>query len=416
MSANGDENGHGGIIQARIHHDIQTPLAESRNDTRSNASFTPPLHTAGRYIVDANGERYKLASVNWYGASDVDFVPGGLDFRHRDDLAATIKAMGFNSVRFPYSDQMVLENPIVPVKLISANLDLLDGYELAYDNTLQWEHDQQGPRALDVFKACVDSLTDAGLTVIINDHITNAQWCDGKNLCDSSWKNSHFGPICKVKQTTESWIENWKTIMRPHINNPLVIGADLRNEPRGLWGTMTWDMFASACEKASEALLKLNPDWLMFVEGVSSANDCSGARLRPIQLSIPDRVVYSSHIYSWSGWGSLGKTYGRRPYESFARDMDKNWGYLLASNTAPVWAGEFGAPDHAQGHDRHYWDNLMRYLLDWDVDFGYWALNPRKPNLERESYGLLEDDWETPIAGDYRLVDMHKLMKGREKE
>lgn len=403
-------------VQAQIHINSQIPLCESRNDIGSNASFTPPLRTAGRHIVDANGQRYKLASVNWYGASDVDFVPGGLDFRHRDGIAATIKAMGFNSVRFPYSDQMVLENPIIPVELISANLDLLDAYDLKYDNTSRRKDELQGPRALDVFKACVDSLTDAGLTVIINDHITNAHWCDGKNLCDSSWKNSHLGPICKIKQTTESWIENWKTVMTPHINNPLVIGADLRNEPRGLWGTMTWDMFATACEKASEALLELNPNWLMFVEGVSSANDCSGARLRPVQLSIPDRVVYSSHIYSWSGWGSLGKTYGKRPYESFARDMDKNWGYLLASNTAPVWAGEFGAPDHAKGEDRHYWNNLMKYLLEWDVDFGYWALNPRKPNFERESYGLLEDDWETPIADDYRLADMRKLMKGRGKE
>jgi hypothetical protein len=133
--------------------------------------FAPPLRTAGRHIVDANGERVKLASVNWYGASDIYFVPGGLDFRHRDEIAATIRKMGFNSVRFPYSDQMVIENPVVALEHISANLDLLDDYDLG-----QADNGMQGPRALDVFNACVTSMTNAGLAVVINDHITNAHW------------------------------------------------------------------------------------------------------------------------------------------------------------------------------------------------------------------------------------------------
>jgi endoglucanase len=65
------------------------------------------------------------------------------------------------------------------------------------------------------------------------DYITNAAWCDGKNLCDSGWKNSQYGPIYEIYQTTESWVENWKTITRPFIDNRLVVGADLRKEPRG---------------------------------------------------------------------------------------------------------------------------------------------------------------------------------------
>lgn len=316
--------------------------------------------------------------------------------------------MGFNSVRFPYSDQMVIENPIIPLEAISANLDLLDGFDLEQGDGGRGNNDLKGPRALDVFKACVDAMTDAGLAVIPNNHVTNAAWCDGFNLCDSSWRNDQL-MVCKIKQTTEDWIDHWKTIMRPHIDNPLVIGADLRNEPRGLWGTMTWRMLAASHEKASEALLQLNPNWLMFIEGVSSANDCSGARHRPIKLSIPDRVVYQSHVYAWSGWGQFSP-YHKRLYPSFALDMDRKWGYLLANNTAPVWVGEFGAPSAANEGDHNYWNNLMRYLRDTDADWGYWALNPRKPaNNEEESYGLLEDDWKT-VAEDWRMSDLRKLM------
>lgn len=41
--------------------------------------FHPPLRTQGRYIVNSRDERVKLASVNWYGGSDLLFIPGGLD-------------------------------------------------------------------------------------------------------------------------------------------------------------------------------------------------------------------------------------------------------------------------------------------------------------------------------------------------
>ncbi|KAK5729914.1 hypothetical protein LTR17_011553 [Elasticomyces elasticus] len=384
----------------------QAVLSGLSEHAKADFDFTPPLQTAGRHIVDANGKRFKLASINWYGASDVHFVPGGLDKRHRTELAATIRQMGFNSVRFPYSDQMVIDNPIIPPEVIAANLDLLE--DLKPNASSRADGEPTGPRALDVYAACVKAMTDAGIAVIPNNHITNAHWCDGKNLCDASWKNSQYGSLCKVRQTTETWIEHWKTIMEPHIDNPLVIGADLRNEPRGIWGTMTWNMWATASEKVSEALLAMQPNWLMFVEGVSSANDVSGARTRPVKLSIPDRVVYSSHVYQWSGWSTL-VPYHSRPYPSFALDMERNWGYLLRGNIAPVWLGEFGSPSNGDERDHHYWDNLMQYMRESDVDWGYWALNPRKPEqYDNETYGLLKDDWKTPVE-DWRYKDLMKL-------
>ncbi|EMC96289.1 glycoside hydrolase family 5 protein [Baudoinia panamericana UAMH 10762] len=389
---------------------MESVLTGTEPTMESDQNFSPPFRAAGRHIVDSNGKRLKLASINWYGASDVYFVAGGLDFRHRDDIARTIREMGFNSVRFPYSDQMVIENAIIPPELISSNLDLIEMYGAKQNSSDGGE--VPGVRALDVYKACVDAMTDAGLVVIPNNHITNAHWCDGKNLCDSSWKNDQYGSLCKVRQTTESWIEHWKTIMEPHIDNGLVIGADLRNEPRGLWGTMSWDMWATAAEQASEELLKMQPNWLMFVEGIGSANDCSGARERPVKLSIPERVVYSAHVYKWSGWSTL-VPYGKRPYPSFALDMERNWGYLLRGDIAPVWVGEFGAPHGGNDGDHHYWNNLMKYLRDVDADWGYWALNPRKPeNYDNETYGLLADDWET-VVDDWRIKDLLKLVAPR---
>ena len=80
-------------------------IPENEPERSYGAPFTPPLRTAGRYIVDATGNRFKLSSVNWHGASDVHYVAMGLDVRHRSEIARTIRQMGFNSVRLPYSDQ-----------------------------------------------------------------------------------------------------------------------------------------------------------------------------------------------------------------------------------------------------------------------------------------------------------------------
>jgi len=73
----------------------------SKSSSNSSTYYTLPLRTQGRNIVDQNGRRFKLSSVNWYGASDELFIPGGLDVQHRTTIAAAIRALGFNSVRCP---------------------------------------------------------------------------------------------------------------------------------------------------------------------------------------------------------------------------------------------------------------------------------------------------------------------------
>src|SRR5579871_5587178 len=91
----------------------------------TSPEFTPPLHTYGRLIVDSKNHRVKLKSINWYGASDINFIPMGLNIRHRNQIAALIRHMGFNSVRLPYGDELVMRNPVVDSALVSANHDLI---------------------------------------------------------------------------------------------------------------------------------------------------------------------------------------------------------------------------------------------------------------------------------------------------
>jgi hypothetical protein len=46
-------------------------------------AIATPLSVSGRWITDANGNRVKLAGVNWAGARQDAMTPGGLDYRQR---------------------------------------------------------------------------------------------------------------------------------------------------------------------------------------------------------------------------------------------------------------------------------------------------------------------------------------------
>lgn len=358
-----------------------------------------PLHTDGRDIVDAQQQRFRLLAVNWYGASDVQFVAGGLDVQHRAVIAQTIRSLGFNTVRLPYSDEMVMANSVIPAERVAANADLA------------------GQRALDVFVATVQALTDAGLAVIVNNHITAARWCCDGDPCDAGWANDHLpGMLCRVRQTEEEWMAHWETVMGRLADNALVIGADLRNEVRGLWGTMRWERWATAAERCGNRLLALKPTWLVVVGGTESGNDLSGVARRPVRLAVDRRVVYAAHVYSWSGWGSREGRFAGRTYDSFAAAMRTSWAYVLEQDEAPVWVAEFGAPRQPSVGDARYWQHLVRFLAAVDADLGYWAVNPRKPdrkgggNGSEETYALVRDDWQTPVL-DYRMRDLSRLMQ-----
>ncbi len=126
-----------------------------------------PLHTAHHRIVDAQGRRVKLAGVNWYGADNIEFSVGGLAYRPLAAIAHQVKAMGFNSVRIPWSNELVEANPLVPDYARAANPAL------------------KGKRALEVLDLTIDALAHEGLYVILDNHVSRA-WSRATALSVSS--------------------------------------------------------------------------------------------------------------------------------------------------------------------------------------------------------------------------------------
>ena len=364
------------------------------------SSYDPdmPLHTRGRFIVDANERRVKLASVNWYGASDTYMVPGGLDRAPLSHIVAQIKALGFNSVRLPFSNFMIHAKHVQD-EAVAANPKLF------------------GLTPIGVYDRVVEALTDAGIFVILNNHTTHPMWCCSYDH-DGLWYTSDY--------SEERWLDDWAFMARRYIANTRVVGADLRNEIRVAkwsgtfvpnapnWGRGPNDWRAAA-ERAGSRVLSENPKLLIIVEGINFPRDhLRGVYFDPVRLPLANRLVYAAHNYAFTAPSPIGPTYGELDQAKFNALMHQEWGFVATPNqafTAPVWVSEFGESSHTL--DRSWYAHIIEYLREGDFDFAYWALNAGpKASGEEETFSLLTDDWSSPLS-DWRIAPLKTLMRPR---
>ena len=74
-------------------------------------------------------------------------------------LPTFIAAVGFNCVRLPWALDTLFINPVVKEERLSANPELV------------------GSTAMELLDATVTALSEEGIIVILNNHISTAQWC-----------------------------------------------------------------------------------------------------------------------------------------------------------------------------------------------------------------------------------------------
>ncbi|GAC1510783.1 MAG: hypothetical protein NVS2B16_11290 [Chloroflexota bacterium] len=396
------------------------------------------LHTQGSQIVDANNTPVRLAGVNWYGMDCDSMVPGGLDQQSLDSICQKVVALGFNSIRVPLSVQVVQDNPTI-WNFLDANPAL------------------QGLSALEILDAIIQTAGGYGLKVILDNHRSEAGWSTQSN---GLWYTQPYpAPL---------WLSTWQSIVQRYANNPTVIGADLRNEvgapppdttawPQNHgaeWGyndprystQVNPGDWAAAATQVGNAILDINPNLLIFVEGVRY--DPSGPWLNgthylqwfggnlmgvahadgyrtvptPIVLSVSDRLVYSAHDYGYDAYNGLAwcqpGTTAETP-DACRAVWDQSWGYIVAQKIAPVWIGEFGTPNgykptdppapsptqayytdpNPQNPQGAWFSYLVQYIKDNNISWCYWALNGTQSQaLGRDPsapdwYGVLRPDW-----------------------
>merc|ERR1711948_217450 len=79
--------------------------------------------------------------------------------------------------------------------------------------------------------------------------------------------------------------------------------------------------------------------------------------------------------------------------------LAKDWGFVLDSDTCPVWASEFGCNAECP-NDMRWFQQFIDFLVEKDVDWAYWPLNvgPKPGSGDGESYGMLDEKSWTPKA------------------
>ena len=340
------------------------------------------LSTQGNQIVDASGNGVKLAGVNWFGLESNRYAPDGLQARNYKEMMQQMADLGFNTIRLPFSDQL-FDAGSTPT-----GIDFGKNPDLA------------GLTGLQIMDRIVAYAGQIGLKIILDHHRSSAG--AGANA-NGLWYEGAY--------TEQKWIANWTMLAGHYAGNPTVIGADLHNEPHGpaTWGGNAATDWAAAAERAGNAVLAANPNWLIFVEGVEAYNNqyywwggnLMGVQDRPIVLDVPGRLVYSAHDYPNSIYGQPWFNDPAFP-NNLVSKFDQMWGYIYKQNIAPVYLGEFGSK-LTDPKDLAWLDKITAYLSgDFDangtsdiaagqqgVHWTWWSWNPNSG----DTGGILQDDW-----------------------
>ena len=327
-------------------------------------------HTNGHRIEDSTNQPIRIAGINWFGMETNTYAPHGLWARGYRSMLDQIKAQGYNTIRLPYSNQL-FDAGSTP-----------NGIDFAKNPDLA------GLTGVQIMDRIVEYSGQIGMRILLDRHRPDA---GGQS---ELWYTASYDEA--------RWIHDWTMLASRYAGNATVIGADLHNEPHGVacWGcgdvTRDWRL---AAERAGNAILAVNPDWLIVVEGVEShagqnywwGGNLAGAGAAPVRLNIANRLVYSPHDYPASVYPQSWFSAPDYPANLPAL-WDAKWGYLHRAGVAPVLLGEFGTR-LATVSDQQWLSALTSYLgIGVDgIHWTFWSWNPNSG----DTGGILNDDWQT---------------------
>ncbi|KAJ6498241.1 cellulase, partial [Mycena vulgaris] len=387
---------------------------------RNVPTWTPPLSTRGRYVVDANGERFKLKGGNWHGASgtwtgsgdinddanhhaneNAHTMPLGLQYVPIDQILDSFEEMGINTIRLQFSNQMLHDTTPIQDSWVAANPQF------------------KGLTPLQVYEAVIKALTDRGFAVIVNNHTNTSIWCCGIDG-NERWNES---------QNFDTWANDWLMVVTRYKDNKRVVGADLYNEVRRDiltdpdWGSGNGADWENASQLVADRILsEANPDILVIVEGINwiglPVNGLPHSRptLTPVQqlshtLLVSHKLVYAAHFYGYTGPNHSGATGIGETSDPRYRDLSRADLFAVLNSealyvaltdqmhyTAPVWVSEFGVAGRGNtGAEVTWFQSFVDYLVQTDADFAFWPLVGYLTNGSGNGWALM--NWEAAATG-----------------
>ncbi|MDE6019514.1 MAG: cellulase family glycosylhydrolase [Ruminococcus sp.] len=454
------------IGQPIIMSDINAVAVDDSNDDW--------LHAEGSRLYDKNGNEVWLTGANWFGLNCIEYSPHYLYAGDIDDMLEEVADRGINVIRFPISTELILSwmngtpyqisaggmqasyNP--PVDMDDGNGGIIKAGTYGRINKDFVEADGKtlitSDRGFDII---LDKCKKYGIKAFIDIHSPHA---DNSGHNYNLWYGKETADGTMV--TTDLWIESLTWIADKYKNNDTLIGYDLKNEPHGKgqegakaakWdGSTDENNWAYAATKCANSILAVNPNALIFIEGVEQS--LSGA-MPGDYWGIEDRRDNSPYIGAWWGGNFRGAReypivpdsgtsqivysphdYGPSVYAQkwFEKDFTTQtllddywydtWAYINAEDIAPELIGEWGG--HMDKAENQKWMVLLRdYMIEHHINHTFWCLNTNSGDTgglwagfsysidngttitwEEEKYDLFEKSlWQTSETGKYIGLD-----------
>ena len=332
------------------------------------------------------GSKLLIKGVNWFGLegaspdasgqTKTELRLGGLwTGRSMESFVDEMAALGFNAWRIPLTPEAL--DPSTPA---------FDGFK-----TIPGE-----------LEHLLTYTRSKGMLVLLDMHNC------GKNRYFLDKPGPGVAGSGCATYTEDKWIGDLSTLARLAQDHANVIGIDLFNEPFGF----SWSEWVAMSSRAAEAVLKINPTILIFMEGIAAkASNVSnspfwGENLLEASTNVPhipqSRLVFSPHTY---GPSVAGQTYFNVP--EFPGNMpsiwDEHFGYLIDQGYS-IAVGEFGGTH--QGKDKLWGDAFVAYFQQRNLrHFFYWSMNQNSGDT-----GGLYTDSEWKILNKEKLKLLQPLL------
>jgi len=331
-----------------------------------SASAEPLLVVRGDKLVNGKGEVVRLRGFGLGGMLHMENFIDGYPGNEEAFREVLLKAMGqkqydlffetFYQNYFTAKDAQYIASLGLNLVRIPVN------YRLFEDDMNPRVIKQEAFKHLDrVIKLCAEQ----HIYTIIDLHAApgyqNQHW--------HSDNPTHLAFLWKHKDFQDRTVVLWEAIAEHYRDQPWVAGYDLINEPADPTGKVVVPFF----HRLMEAVRKVDPDHILFIEGNTYARDFTG--FDPTWKN----VVYTNHDYAGPGFLSSGPYPGEtggRYYDSKVVEADfLAKSRFMLDNGLPIWVGEFGPvyTGDAQMDEMHY-RLLKDQLAIYDEHGASWCI------------------------------------------
>lgn len=167
------------------------------------ASFPDgPFTTSGRWIVGKSGSNLNFAGVNWPGAGEA-MIPEGLQYQSVASIVSRVKSLGMNAIRLTYATEMVDQifatgtgggagADVTLDKALGAALGSENGTAVLKRIMANNPGLNEGTTRLQVFDAVAVECAKQGIYIVLDNHVSKAQWCCTPLDGNSWWGDTFF--------------------------------------------------------------------------------------------------------------------------------------------------------------------------------------------------------------------------------